>query len=409
MLSPAQALSDVLSHCPLLPVEKVVLGKALGRVLARPIRADRDMPPADRSEMDGYAVRADDLRATPCELRLVGEIAAGSKLRPRVEPGACVRILTGATVPPGADSVVMVENTSEISPTVVQFRSSAVAGENILRRGEIARKGQVLLNKGLRLGPQQIAVCAAIGADPVGVFGRARVGVLCTGHELVAASARAARHAQRDSNGPALRAALQATGLAQCVVTGVVEDDPNLLRRRVRAALKTCDVLILVGGVSVGKYDFVPGALNDVGCRKVFHGVAMKPGKPTLFALGPKRQLVFGLPGNPLSALNGFFEFVAPALKKMSGLDGALSPRMLVRLRDSVMLQPTGRLRFVPARLHFDSPDGVAVAIPIVTRVSADVAAGGQCDGMLVLSEEKTYPAGALVEFHPWNLWNAVA
>ena len=406
MLSPTQALSAVLSHCSLEPIERVALGQALGRVLARPIRADRDLPPADRSEMDGYAIRADDLRSVPCELKLVGEIAAGSRLRPRVKPGACVRILTGANIPPGADSVAVVESTSEVSPTVICFRSKVNRGENILCRGEIARKGQVLLDKGMRLGPQQIAVCASVGADPVVVFTQPRVGLLCTGGELVAASARAACHNQRDSNGPALRAALQATGLAQCRAFGFVSDAPRSLHRKVQAALKVCDVLILVGGVSAGKYDYVPQILAELGCREVFHGVAMKPGKPTLFALGPSGQLVFGLPGNPLSAMTGFFEFVAPALRKISGIGGPPLTKILARLCKPAVSKIKDRMLLMPARLHFDSDDGIPVATPVESHGSADVVAGGLCDGMLVLPEEKTYESGSLVEFH---LWTAVA
>jgi molybdopterin molybdotransferase len=353
--------------------------------------------------MDGYAVRAADLRTLPRELRLVGEIAAGSGARPRVRPGECVRILTGANVPPGADAVAMVESTEEVSPKVIRFRSRVAVGENILRRGCVARRGQVVLDRGARLGPQQIAVCASVGADPVSVFARPRVRVLCTGQELVSGSGRAARPAQRDSNGPALCAALQATGLARCKFLGIVEDDPKALRRTLRAALRDCDVLLTVGGISAGKYDFVPRALTDLGCREVFHGVAMKPGKPTLFALGPKRQMVFGLPGNPLSALTAFHEFVAPALRKMSGMRFPLPTRLLVRLYKRAVSDCADRTVFMPAQLLFDPSDGAPTAIPIEMRGSADVVAGGQCDGVIVLPEARTYKAGSVVEFHLWS------
>jgi molybdopterin molybdotransferase len=403
MVAPAEALSIILSHCCLQPVENVALAKALGRVLARPIRADRDMPPADRSTMDGYAVRADDLRSVPCELRLVGEVAAGSTSRSRVRPGTCVGIFTGANLPRGADAVAVVENTSEVSPAVICFRSKVERGENVLRRGTNARKGQVLLEKGARLGPQQIGVCASVGADVVNVYSQPRVGVLCTGEELVKVSARATRQSQRDSNGPALQAALNATGLARCKVFGVARDDPGVLRRKVREALKRSDVLLLVGGVSAGRYDFVPRVLKELGCREIFHGVAMKPGKPTLFALGPERQLVFGLPGNPLSALTGFYELVAPAVRKMSGLTGPPLAQMRVRLRSAIAAERTGRTRLCPAQLCFDPNDNVPAAVPVEMHGSADVVAGGRCDGMIVLPEDRAYEAGSIVEFHPWG------
>lgn len=424
MLVPTRALSLVLSHCRRQAVEEVALAGATGRVLACPIRADRDSPPADRSAMDGYAVRADDLASVPRELKLVGEVAAGSSRRPTVRPGTCVRILTGANVPPGADAVAIVESTREAAPRVVRFHARVESGQHILRRGENTRKGKVLLEAGIRLGPAQIAVCAAVGADPVRVFVRPRVGVLCTGRELVPVSARVAAHVQRDSNGPALRAALEATGLARCVTVAVADDDPAELRRKMRAALRRCDVLLVVGGVSVGRYDFVPGVLDDLGCRRVFHGVKVKPGKPILFALGPGDEgartkdkgrrtkdkglenggpLVFGLPGNPLSALTGFYEFVLPALKTMSGMSGEPLQKFPVRLKHAVTVKRIGRVYLHPAQLEFDRNGAAPLAIPVTTHSSADVVAGGQSDGVVVLPEEKTYEAGSLVEFHPWG------
>jgi molybdopterin molybdotransferase len=403
MLTPTDALSLVLSRCKRQPIKTAALDNALGRILARPVRADRDLPPADRSTMDGFAVRADDLRTVPCELRLVGEVAAGSAARPRVGPATCARILTGANLPLGADSVAIVETTEEASPRAIRFHTKVACGQNIIRRGEHAQKGQVLLDKGTRLRAQQLAVCASVGMGKVAVYRRPRVGVLCTGRELVAPSARAGRHLQRDSNGPALRAALQATGLAECRVCGVVDDVPGQLRRRVRAALNTCDVVIVVGGVSVGKYDFVPAVLGEIGCRTVFHRVRMKPGKPILFALGPDKQLIFGLPGNPLSALTGFYEFVLPALKKVSGTDAEPLAKFDVRLAESVTPGPSGRIRYYPARLHFDPQGGAPMATPVENEQSADVVAGGRCDGVLVLPEEKTYARGSLIEFHPWG------
>jgi molybdopterin molybdotransferase len=392
-----------LTNCALLPPETVALAKAAGRVLGQTIRADRDLPPADRSAMDGYAVRAEDLASTPRELRVIAEAAAGSAARPRIRPGTCARIFTGANVPPGADSVAIIETTTEVEPGRVRFRASVSKGENIRRRGENARKGSVLLEKGCRLGPMQIAVCAAVGADPVTVSSRARAGILCSGHELIASTDRAAAHTERNSNGPALAAALALTRLAGCRMNATVEDDPVAMRRAVTRALGRCDVLLLVGGVSVGRYDYGPQALKESGCREVFHGVAMKPGKPTLFALGPAGQLVFGLPGNPLSAMTAFHEFVAPALRKMSGLGMVSAPKQRVRVESSLGAQAEGRTRFVPARLRLDAPDGIAVAVPVETHSSADLVAGGLCDGVIVAPPNENDRDG-MFEFHSWIL-----
>jgi len=403
MIPPAEALARVLANCSPLPAERVPLLEATGRVLARPVRADRDLPPAARSAMDGFAVRAADLAAAPVELRLVGEVAAGASARPRVRPGTCVRIFTGANIPPGADAVAIVETTDEVAPDRIAFRAPVEPAENIFPRGENARKGQVLLEKGAFLGPMQVAVCASVGADPVSVVAQPRVGVICSGRELVDSTQRAAPHTERNSNGPALCAALALSGLAQCRVCALAEDDPRDLARKARRALKHCDVLLFVGGVSVGRYDFVPRVIADLGCTTIFHGVAMKPGKPILFARTAVRQLVFGLPGNPLSAMTGFHEFVLPALRKLSGLGEPHRPRLLVRVNRLPEIKLGGRTRFLPSRLRFDADGGAPVAEPVETHSSADLVAGGRCDGVLVLPVESGARDG-LYEFHPWRM-----
>jgi molybdopterin molybdotransferase len=314
-----------------------------------------------------------------------------------------VRILTGANLPPGADSVAIVESTEEVARDRIRFLESVKPGAHILIKGENGRKGQPLLNAGVRLLPQQIAVCASVGVDPVPVYAQPRVAIVCTGEELVAASERPGPHEQRDSNGPALRAAVLATGLAQPRAVRVVEDVPERVRQRLRTALKGAEVVLVVGGVSAGKYDFVPGVLEELGCHKVFHRVRMKPGKPILFAIGPVKQLVFGLPGNPLSALTGFHEFVLPALEKMSGLPVAGIPRLTVRLERPLHPKPSGRIRLYPARVRFNGESAEAIAVPVNNENSADVAAGGLCDGALVLPEDRAYEAGEHLEFHPWG------
>ena len=205
--------------------------------------------------MDGYAVRSADLRRAPCSLRLVGEVAAGSAARPRVAPGTCVRILTGANVPPGADAVVMVEQTREERGGVAFF-SRAEPGANILRRREEARKGEVLLRKGTVLGAAQIGVCAAVGKARIKVFPRPRVAVVCTGAELRETGAKVRPHEMRNSNGPALCAALALSGHIG-VVHRRAPDDPKRLTALLRRLAARCEVLILTGGVSVGRYDFV--------------------------------------------------------------------------------------------------------------------------------------------------------
>ena len=242
MITPEEAWRIVLKHVRPLRSVAMPLREAAGLCLAEDVRADRDQPPADRSAMDGYAVRSADLRRAPCSLRLVGEVAAGSAARPRVAPGTCVRILTGANVPPGADAVVMVEQTRERRGGVDVF-SRAEAGANILRRREEARKGEVLLRKGTILGPAQVGVCAAVGKARIKVFPRPRVAVVCTGAELRETGAKVRPHEMRNSNGPALCAALALSGHVGAVHRRAPDDPERLtaLLRRLAATVRRPD------------------------------------------------------------------------------------------------------------------------------------------------------------------------
>jgi molybdopterin molybdotransferase len=400
MISPPEAFSKVIENVARLPVVSLPLKECLGRVLARAIRADRDMPPADRSAMDGYAARAADLASCPTTLRLIGEVAAGSPLRPRVRPGTCVRILTGANVPPGADAVVMVERTSAKDETVT-FRAAPKPGENILRRAENARKGEVLLPKGTVLSASAIGAAASSGHARLKVHGIPRVTVLCTGAELRDAGDRVGVHQERNSNGPTLCAALAIWGYRGCRYA-TLADNLAVQTRRIRQAVSRYDVVLVVGGVSVGCYDYVSRAVEAAGGKTLFHGVAMKPGKPLLMARFGRRAVLFGLPGNPLSAMVGFHEFVLPALRRMSGLAAeACRPAIYAPLAAD-LTHKGGTQRHMPARIRWQ-PTG-AVIEPVESQSSADLVAGGKADGtILLLPQPKVLPAGTLVEFRPWR------
>ncbi len=400
MISPSQAFSAMLQQVNPLPPELRPLGDALGYVLAADVRADRDLPAADRSAMDGYAVRAADMAAAPTTLRLVGEVAAGSPLRPRVRPGTCVRILTGANVPPGADTVVMVEQTSE-ADDLVSFRAAAKKGQNILRRAEDARKGEVLLPRGSVLSAPSVGVCAAVGCASIKVHRKPRITVLCTGAELREVGAKVAASDERNSNGPALCAALAAWGYPGCRYA-TLPDNLAVQTRRIKQAAERHDVVVAVGGVSVGRYDFVPRAVEAAGGNIIFHGVAMKPGKPIMMARFPGGAAMFGLPGNPLSAMVGFYEFVLPALARLAGVGVQVClPEIYLPLADDLK-HKGGTLRHVLASILWLSRGPIIV--PIKSKSSADLVAGGRADGTIVLHPQPTtLPAGTLVEFRPWR------
>jgi molybdopterin molybdotransferase len=400
MITPEQAWRIVLRYVRPLRAVATPLRRAAGLCLAEEVRSDRDQPPADRSAMDGYAVRSADLARAPCSLRLVGEVSAGSAARPRVVPGTCVRILTGAGVPSGADAVVMVERTRE-GRRSVEFLSSAEPGANILRRGEDARKGERLLRKGAVLRAAQIGVCAAVGKARIKAHPRPRVAVLCTGAELRDAGDKVRPHEIRNSNGPALCAALELSGFAGAAHR-CAPDDPRRLAALLQSPAAHRDLVILTGGVSVGRYDFVEESAKKAGATIRFHGVAMKPGKPILYATLPRGRHLFGLPGNPLSAMTGFYEFALPALLRLSGLPpDQCRPALRLPLR-SPLASKGDRVRFTLARLSWEQ--GGPHLDPIGSRSSADLVSGGRADGVIAVPAGVTaLGAGDRVAFRPWR------
>lgn len=400
VIPPEQALDLVLGRARPLPAEHRPLIGALGYCLAENVRADRDMPPADRSAMDGYAVRWADLPGCPRALRLTGEVASGSSVRPEVEAGTCVRVFTGANIPPGADTVVMAEHTTENGDTAV-FRQREERGANILHRGEDARKGALLLIRGTVLGPLQIGVCASVGKVRVKVRRRPRVAVVCTGKELQEVSARVRAYQQRNSNGPALCAALTSWGYGGATYC-TVPDRVATLVSKLRRLTSRADVVLMTGGVSVGKYDFVPEAVARIGAVVRFHGVRMKPGKPLLYATLDGNRHIFGLPGTPLAAMVGFHEFALPALNRLAGVPAdACRPALHLPLA-SRLVSKAGRVRFVLARVQWHH--SVPLVAPIESHSPADLAAGGRADGVIMLAADAgELRRGSVVKFHPWR------
>ncbi len=311
-----------------------------------------------------------------------------------------MRILTGANVPPGADAVVMVEQTSAQVDRVT-FHAAPKPGENIFRRAENACKGEVLLPEGTVLSASGVGAAASSGHARVWVHRIPRVTVLCTGSELRRVGDKVGACQERNSNGPALCAALASWGYRGCRYA-TLADSLAVQTRRIRQAAKRYDVVLMVGGVSVGRYDWVSRAVEAAGGKTLFHGVAMKPGKPLLMARFEGGTVLFGLPGNPLSALVGFHEFVLPALRRLSGVAAeACRPAIYAPLATDLS-HKGGTVRHMLARIRWQ-PSG-AVVEPLKSMSSADLVAGGKADGTIVLSPQtKTLPAGALLEFRPWR------
>jgi molybdopterin molybdotransferase len=403
LLTPQQAWSCILTHTTCLPTTEVSAGEGLGHVLAEPVLADRDMPPADRSAKDGFAVRIADLRRMPVTLPIIGEAAAGLSAAPVVTDGTCACIFTGANLPPGADTVVQVEDTRSAGAGEVTFVRAEPTGANILRQGENARAGRVLVSAGCLLGSLHLAVAAATGRTSLRVFRRPQVAIIATGRELQSPEAELGAHQERDANGPMLAAAFRAAGFP--VVSACrVSDDLDAVMAALREGLAGADAVVLSGGVSVGAYDFVPTAVTAVGASPHVHGVAMQPGKPFLFATAPDSRPVFGLPGNPLSAATTLHEFVLPALRRMAGWPEAdCRPLVRARLREAIANTP-GRQRYVLATLAWNTSE--AAVTPVDSRSSADLAAGARADGAVIVAPDaRGLDQGSLVDFRPWRVW----
>jgi molybdenum cofactor synthesis domain-containing protein len=378
-----EALEIVLREAPSLAAEDVALDASLARVLADDVAADRDLPAFDRAAMDGYALRSADVAAAPVALEIVGEVRAGQWPDLVVGPGQAARIMTGAPVPEGADAVQQVERTRPLDEFRVTVGAPVGAGANVAPRGSEVRQGEVVLGAGRRIDPGAIAVLASAGKHRVRVGRRPLLALLVTGDEIVDVAARPGPAQVRNSNGPAAAAQARLAG-AEVRVLGVAADRRGDIAGALRAGLDA-DVLVVSGGVSAGDYDLVEPALLDLGARFLFTKVAIKPGAPLVFGrLG--RALVFGLPGNPVSAQATFDLFVRPALLKMQGARVVSRPRMEVELLGSVRNR-SGRKSHVPARVRFEG--GRLVARPVRSMGSGDLAAHARANALVIVEADR--------------------
>jgi molybdopterin molybdotransferase len=380
-----QALAMVLAEAKPLAFEEVALAEALGRVLAEGVAADTDLPPFDRSAMDGYAVRARDVAQAPVWLPVAGQIRAGQAPGSPLAPGTAVQIMTGAPVPAGADAVQQVEKTGVAEEgRKVEIREAVVPGQNIARRASEVRAGEAVIESGRVIDPATLAVLAAVGQARVSVGRRPRVAVVVTGDELVGVEQAPQPGQIRNSNGPAVLAQARLAG-AEARSLGVVPDVAARIAAAVAEGLKD-DVLILSGGVSAGAFDLVEAALEDQGAKLLFTSVAIKPGAPLVFG---KRgdALVFGLPGNPVSAQVTFDLFVRPALLRMQGARTLARPSVVVELGAPVTNR-SGRRAHLPVELRFESHR--FVARPLRSLGSADLVAHARANALVVLDAERT-------------------
>jgi len=382
--------------------EIVELLAASGRVLATSIISDRDLPPFPRSTRDGYAVRSADLLTVPVTLDVIGEIKAGERVEnipAHVRPGQSVSIMTGAPVPAGADAVVMVEYTSQRDGRV-EFTRSVVAGENIVPSGAEARQCAVLVSPGVLLNDAAIALAASVGKSCLEVYQRPRIAVLTTGDEIVGVESIPGPTQIRNSNSYSLAVQIRNAG-GEPVLLPIAPDEPRRLRDLVEQGLNL-DLLLMTGGVSMGRYDLVEQVLEDLHAEFFFTGANIQPGRPVVFGRCPGRgsrntstTYFFGLPGNPVSTMVTFELFARPILEALAGMSAQKLRFVHARLKSEIRVK-TGLKRFLPAIL---SGEFEATQVELVSwQGSGDVAATARANCYVVVpADRQSITAGEFV------------
>ena len=391
-LSVTAAQQCVLESVTVFEAEQVKLEQSLGRVLAEEVRANRDQPPYDISAMDGYALRSADLGSVPATLEIIEDIKAGDMPSKTLASGQCARIMTGAPMPQGADAVIRVEDTEALADNCVQINQSVKPGNDIRRLGENMRNGEAVLIPGTEITPGVIGVLATVKRARVQVYRPPRVAILSTGNELEGLDEPVDPNKIPNSNSYALMGQVQALGI-EPVLLGIARDDPVELEQYLRRGLEY-DVLLVSGGTSVGVHDYVRPTIETLGAQMLFWRVAMKPGHPVAFGkVGEK--IIFGLPGNPVSSMVCFEEFVVPALRRMMGHARTHRRTIEARLTHNVKHQP-GRTEFIRVLLAKE-PGGYA-ATSTGAQGSGMLLSMARADGLAVLpADSNGLAAGSTV------------
>jgi molybdopterin molybdotransferase len=399
MLTPAEAQDLIAQNLCALPVESLPLQQCAGAVLREDIHAERDQPPFDRVAMDGIALDSRAVGTSLRTFRIQGMQPAGDPPQTLQSAGACIEVMTGAVLPGGCDAVIPVE---QISVRGIEAHLAADLAvqpwQNVHRRGTDTRQGTQVLTSGVRLGAPEIAIAASAGKARIRVASQPALAVISTGNELIEPGEPVLPHQVRRSNAYAIVAALKAQGFGR-VADDHVRDDLRELSARFEFHLDTHDVLILSGGVSIGRLDLVPQALAGLKVRAVFHKIAQRPGLPLWFGVAPSGAAVFALPGNPVSTLVCVARYVVPALFAMMGATAREPPKIALGAPVTVR-QPLAL--FMPVRIEIDD-SGRPWAMPRPTNGSGDFTALAGSDGFVELPPgPNTYPKGFVTRLHRW-------
>lgn len=391
LIDPDQALSIVLDNVQILEPVNLKPSQALGLILAEGVQADRDYPPFSRAMMDGYAVRLSDAGK---KVNIAETIAAGHESSFTVENGRCAEIMTGAACPAGTEAVVQYE-ICERKGDLVALPDETKAGQNIADRGSECRQGEEILRSGDEVSPLTVAILAAIGTEQIYVQPKPSIALISTGDELASGVRLTSIVQIRDSNGPMLKGLATESGIS--VSSNLILPDNAERLEAAVMKLHEVDILILSGGVSIGKYDLVPKILEKSGAKLLFHKVTQKPGKPFLFAVR-EGQLIFGLPGNPLACHLGFHRYIAPAARKMAALPFATKHYQGTLSKD--VISDGKRTYFQLVRIEDEAERELPIVTPLKGKGSADIFAASKANGYIRIEPDcGILKKGDIVEF----------
>ena len=407
MIEMDDAIRIVMENTQTIDKIRVGLDDVLGRVLSEDVRSDIDMPPFDKALMDGYALQGADIESassnTPVILDVIEEIPAGTVPQKRVECGQAAQIMTGAPIPDGADTVIMVEDTEpHTDAKKVRVLDTTETGRNIARLGEDVRVNQVVLHANTVIRPPEVGILAAVGHVHVEVYRQPVVGIVATGSEVVEPHHKPKPGQIRNSNGYSMAAQVLRSG-AQARYLGIVEDDIQALIQTIGEGLETCDIVALSGGVSAGEYDLVQDGMRDLGVEVLFDRIRMKPGKPLTYGVKGARQ-VFGLPGNPVSSVVGLELLMRPAIRKMQGMADLHLPTVRTVLSADFRQTP-GRKQFVPAH-SVPGKNGIWESTWVGHHGSADLFSMARANSLFIVNAEDAHvPAGTELDLILLNSW----
>jgi molybdopterin molybdotransferase len=389
MISVEEALSIILQETTVLEYEEKDILSCLNKVLAEDIYSKDNLPPFNKSAMDGYAIKSEDTNLckdeTLAELEIIGLIKAGEFSNEELNEGQAIKIMTGAPLPKGADAVIQIEKVN-VNGDKLYVYDKVKSGNNVIRLGEEIKAGEVALEKGTLIRPTEIGVLASLGYSRIKVYRNPIISLLITGDELIDINSELTVGKIRNSNEYSLRALIKNIG-AEALLFGIVKDEKDILKSKVKEALEKSDVVITSGGASVGDFDFVEQVLTEINADVKFKSVAIKPGKPISFALIGKK-LFFSLPGNPLAAITTFEEFVKPACEKMLGKEISDDKTFPVILCDDFKAKE-GRRKYIYVRI--ENIDGKFYGYKLGSQSSNHLMTMSKANGIIIMPEDIGY------------------